>query len=142
MVRIIRRYPNRKLYDVQNSCYVSLKKLHKLVLAGARVRVEDSVSGRDLTAVTMARLRLAEAEEAVGKLKQMPEAVFRGIGEGIDGFLNRLGQAEGTLDGLRDHLTGPKGPLERLAGQLETLTNQVAALEERLDTLDAKRSKP
>jgi uncharacterized coiled-coil protein SlyX len=141
MVRIIRRYPNRKLYDVQNSCYVSLKKLHELVVSGARVRVEDSVSGRDLTAVTMARLRLVEAEQAVERLKQMPEAVFRGIGDGIDGFLSRLGRAEGTLNGLRDHLTGPQGQLARLTQQLEALTDQVAELEARLDAVDAQRTK-
>ena len=33
-MRLIRRYPNRKLYDVQNSRYVSLKSLREMILSG------------------------------------------------------------------------------------------------------------
>jgi polyhydroxyalkanoate synthesis repressor PhaR len=61
-VRIIKRYGNRKLYDVEASRYVTLEGIRALVQAGDDVRVVDNDSGEDLTRVTFAQI-IYEAEK-------------------------------------------------------------------------------
>jgi polyhydroxyalkanoate synthesis repressor PhaR len=48
-VRVIRKYANRRLYDTQQSRYVTLEDLRHLVLEEEAFRVEDAKSGEDLT---------------------------------------------------------------------------------------------
>lgn len=47
--RIIKKYPNRRLYDTEESRYVTLADVQKLVRQGVDIRVVDSQSGEDLT---------------------------------------------------------------------------------------------
>jgi polyhydroxyalkanoate synthesis repressor PhaR len=55
-IRLIRRYANRKLYDVEQSRYIKLDEIGELVRAGINVRVEDKKTGEDLTARTLTHL--------------------------------------------------------------------------------------
>lgn len=61
-VRLIKRYGNRKLYDVDASRYVTLDGIRALVQNGEDVRVVDNESGEDLTRVTFAQI-IYEAEK-------------------------------------------------------------------------------
>jgi polyhydroxyalkanoate synthesis repressor PhaR len=61
-VRLVKRYGNRKLYDVEASRYVTLDGIRALVQSGADVRVVDNDSGEDLTRVTFAQI-IYEAEK-------------------------------------------------------------------------------
>ena len=61
-IRLIKRYGNRKLYDVEASRYVTLDGIRALVQAGADVRVIDNDSGEDLTRLTLAQI-IYEAEK-------------------------------------------------------------------------------
>ncbi len=47
--RIIKKYPNRRLYDTEISSYIVLKDVKKLVLEGNDFQVLDVKSGEDLT---------------------------------------------------------------------------------------------
>ena len=59
--RLIKRYGNRKLYDVQTSRYITLDGTRALVQAGEEVRVVDNDTNEDLTGVTFAQI-IYEAE--------------------------------------------------------------------------------
>lgn len=48
-MRVIRKYANRRLYDTQQSRYVTLEDLRHLIIEEAPFRVEDAKSGEDLT---------------------------------------------------------------------------------------------
>ena len=48
-MRIIKKYPNRRLYDTEQSRYITLVDLQKLVVAGEEFQVIDANSGTDLT---------------------------------------------------------------------------------------------
>jgi polyhydroxyalkanoate synthesis repressor PhaR len=61
MPRIIRRYENRKLYDTERKCYVSLADLAELIREGQEVQVVESPSGEDVTARTLTNI-IVEAE--------------------------------------------------------------------------------
>lgn len=54
--RIIKRYPNRKLYDIKDSCYVTLEEIADIVRDGEEVRIFDSKTHEDLTSVTLAQI--------------------------------------------------------------------------------------
>lgn len=54
----IKRYSNRKLYDVARKRYVKLDEIAALVCGGEEVRVVDNVTHDDLTSVTLAQILL------------------------------------------------------------------------------------
>ena len=56
--RLIRRYDNRKLYDVEARRYVTLEELSRLVGAGTDVRVVEQRTGEDITTVVLAQVVL------------------------------------------------------------------------------------
>ena len=47
--RIIKKYPNRRLYDTTQSCYITLSDVRDLVLAETPFKVIDRQSGDDIT---------------------------------------------------------------------------------------------
>jgi len=62
-MKTIKRYPNRKLYDLSESRYITLDEIAEYVRAGGEVSVVDSKSGEDITAVTLAQVLLGEEKK-------------------------------------------------------------------------------
>lgn len=52
MIRLIKRYQNRKLYDTHQSCYVTLNDLESILKSGDEICVMDNKTGRDVTSLT------------------------------------------------------------------------------------------
>lgn len=63
--RAIKKYPNRRLYDTEQSKYVTLDELRELVEAGEAIKVSDARSGEDLTRQTL--LQIILEQECCGK---------------------------------------------------------------------------
>lgn len=61
-IRLIKKYPNRRLYDTQVSQYITLEEIRQLVLAGEEFQVVDKKSGRDITQSILLQV-IAEREE-------------------------------------------------------------------------------
>ena len=84
--KIVKRYANRKLYDTERSCYVTLDDIAIMIRAGDEVRVIDNKSGEDLTSVTLAQI-IFETEK---KNSFMPLSLLRGLiqdsGEAVGDF--------------------------------------------------------
>jgi polyhydroxyalkanoate synthesis repressor PhaR len=57
-VRLVKRYPNRKLYDLTKRHYVTLEGLQRLVGQGEEVKVVDQKTGQDVTSLTLAQILL------------------------------------------------------------------------------------
>ena len=133
-MRLIRRYPNRKLYDVQNSRYVSLKALREMILSGESLKVVSTTDGRDLTRITIARLKLAEAEQAV---RGLPETVANHLNQGVDGMMRRLQTLEQGIGQFRLTLVNPLAKMEEMTQQLDQLQKAVDALQNKLEELEA-----
>ena len=66
--RRIRRYTNRKLYDVEKKRYVTLEGLAALVAAGEEVEVHDQKTGEDLTSLTLAQILLEGLKEKTARI--------------------------------------------------------------------------
>lgn len=63
-MRTIKRYSNRKLYDTQDSHYVTLLQIAGLIRNGDDVRIVDKNTQRDLTAATLAQIIFEEERRA------------------------------------------------------------------------------
>lgn len=55
-VIVIKRYPNRKLYDTNTSAYVTLEDIGKLIKEGCQIKVIDNKSKLDITYITMVQI--------------------------------------------------------------------------------------
>ena len=75
-VRVIKRYQNRKLYDTQNSCYVTLDEIGQMVKQGEDVKIIDNRSGEDLTTVTLTQIIFEEEKK---KKSLLPLATLKKI---------------------------------------------------------------
>ncbi|WP_116964039.1 polyhydroxyalkanoate synthesis regulator DNA-binding domain-containing protein [Fastidiosibacter lacustris] len=48
-IRLIKKYPNRRLYDTKGSCYITAEGVHKLIIEHENVVVVDNKTGKDIT---------------------------------------------------------------------------------------------
>ncbi|ATJ81734.1 polyhydroxyalkanoate synthesis repressor PhaR [Halomonas beimenensis] len=64
-MRVIRKYANRRLYDTEQSRYVTLEDLRQLILDEVPFRVEDAKTGEDLTRTILLSI-IIEQEQADG----------------------------------------------------------------------------
>src|SRR6478736_9774648 len=58
--RILKKYPNRRLYDTQLSSYITLADVKTMVLSGEHFEVRDAKSGEDLTRSILLQIILEE----------------------------------------------------------------------------------
>lgn len=86
--RIIKKYPNRRLYDTSTSTYITLAEVRQLVIDGAQVAVRDAKSGDDLTRAILLQIIL---EEEAGGAPMFSEAalanIIRFYGHAMQGFM-------------------------------------------------------
>lgn len=61
-IRVIKKYPNRRLYDTDISRYITLEEIRQLVLQGVRFRVEDKTTSDDITRSILLQV-ISEQEE-------------------------------------------------------------------------------
>ncbi|MFM8313266.1 MAG: polyhydroxyalkanoate synthesis regulator DNA-binding domain-containing protein, partial [Deltaproteobacteria bacterium] len=54
--KIIKRYQNRKLYDTDASCYVTLDEIAEMIQQGEEVTVVDNRNQKDITASTLTQI--------------------------------------------------------------------------------------
>lgn len=75
-MRVVKRYPNRKLYDTVAKQYIRLDEITQLIRAGEEVQVIDHASGEDLTALTLTQIIFEEEKKQSGLL---PRAILTGL---------------------------------------------------------------
>lgn len=63
--RILKKYPNRRLYDTRLSTYITLADVKAMVLAGENFEVRDAKSGEDLTRAILLQIILEEESGGV-----------------------------------------------------------------------------
>jgi polyhydroxyalkanoate synthesis repressor PhaR len=66
MIRLIKKYKNRRLYDTEKSQYITVEDLQRYVTDGILFKVEDSASKEDITTATLLQI-FVEMEEGPTK---------------------------------------------------------------------------
>ena len=86
--RVIKKYPNRRLYDTATSTYITLTDVKQLVMDSALLVVRDAKSNEDLTRSILLQIIL---EEETGGAPMFTEAVLGNIirfyGNAMQGFM-------------------------------------------------------
>jgi polyhydroxyalkanoate synthesis repressor PhaR len=98
MAYVIKRYSNRKLYDTQESRYVTLEEIEEMIRGGKEIAVMDASSGEDLTSVTLAQIIL---ENERNHRAALPSAFLHQLikhGEAWQDFAQR--SMRSSLEGL------------------------------------------
>src|ERR1044071_5547544 len=86
--RVIKKYPNRRLYDTETSSYITLQDVKKLVLEQVDFRVEDAKSKDDLTRAIL--LQIILEEEGAGApmfSSDMLSQIIRFYGNAMQGMM-------------------------------------------------------
>ena len=86
--RVIKKYPNRRLYDTLTSNYIALSDIKQLVMSGAVFKVIDAKTEEDITRSLLLQIIL---EEEAGGAPLFSEAVLSNIirtyGHAMQGFM-------------------------------------------------------
>lgn len=102
-MRVIKRYPNRKLYDTEAKAYITLDGIAELIRGGADVQVVDHETGEDLTTVTLSQIIL-EVEKRRGNAlpKNVLTSLIRTGGDTLDMFKRSFYTSLGAMRLLED----------------------------------------
>jgi polyhydroxyalkanoate synthesis repressor PhaR len=86
--RIIKKYPNRRLYDTETSTYITLAEVRRLVMSSTQFVVRDAKTNEDLTRSILLQIIL---EEEAGGAPMFTEAVLSNIirfyGDAMQSFM-------------------------------------------------------
>ena len=86
--RVIKKYPNRRLYDTTTSTYITLAEVKQLVMASENLVVRDAKTSEDITRSILLQIIL---EEEAGGAPMFSEAVLANIirfyGHAMQGFM-------------------------------------------------------
>jgi len=90
--KIVKRYQNRKLYDTQQSCYVTLDDIAKMIRANEDVIVIDNKTKNDITAATLTQIIFESEKKSAhyAPLGTLREIIQHDNGS-ISAFLAKLG---------------------------------------------------
>jgi polyhydroxyalkanoate synthesis repressor PhaR len=90
--KVIKRYQNRKLYDTQQSCYVTLDDIAKMIRANEEVVVIDNKSKKDITSSTLTQIIFENEKKnkSMIGLETLREIIQTGAGS-ISSFLEKVG---------------------------------------------------
>src|SRR5215210_2367338 len=87
-VRIIKKYPNRRLYDTTTSIYITLADVKKLVLENINFRVEDAKTKDDLTRSILLQIILEEESAGAPMFSSdMLSQIIRFYGNAMQGMM-------------------------------------------------------
>ncbi|MES9830392.1 MAG: polyhydroxyalkanoate synthesis repressor PhaR [Candidatus Thiodiazotropha sp.] len=104
--RIIKKYPNRRLYDTEQSKYITLTQLRQLIISGESIKVVDSTSEEDITRNILLQIIL-ETESGGQPLftANMLSQIIRFYGGTLQGiFGNYLEQSLGLFTAQQEQL--------------------------------------
>lgn len=114
--RVIKKYPNRRLYDTEISSYITLEDVRQLICDGERFEVIDAKSGEDLTRTVLLQI-IAEHEERGQPIfsTELLTQIIRFYGDALQGFMGNY--LERSMQLFLDQQTQFRSQLSNLMGQ-------------------------
>ncbi len=137
MVRLIKRYGSRKLYDTEESRYVSLEELAGWIRRGQEIRVVDNRTGEDVTAQTLTQIISEEGRRGVSLLPN--EVLHELIRFGEEAVSSGVEQIQNKVDRLMQASLERLGPVRRAREEMARLRERLAELESSLAEIERER---
>lgn len=98
---IVKRYPNRKLYNTSAKQYITLEGVAHLIREGEEVQILDHATGEDLTALTLTQIIFEQEKKEGGFL---PRSVLTGLVQSGGQTLSTLRRTLASPLNLRLHV--------------------------------------
>ena len=87
--RIIKKYPNRRLYDTEVSSYITLEDVRRLVLEHVDFCVQDAKSKRDITRSILLQIILEREEDGEPIFSEpVLQEIIRFYGDSMQGMMS------------------------------------------------------
>jgi polyhydroxyalkanoate synthesis repressor PhaR len=138
MIRLIKRYGSRKLYDTEESRYVSLEELAGWIRHGQQIRVVDNKTSDDVTAQTLTQIISEEGRRGTSLLPN--ELLHELIRAGEQAVSSGVEQLQSQMDRLVQASIDRIGPVRRAREEMSRLRQRLEELERSLAELDVERT--
>lgn len=114
--RIIKKYPNRRLYDTEISSYITLEEIRQLVLDGEVFEVRDAKTGEELTRAVLLQI-ITEYEDRGQPMftTNLLSQIIRFYGDSMQGFMGSY--LEKSLQIFLDQQHQFRSQLNNILGQ-------------------------
>jgi polyhydroxyalkanoate synthesis repressor PhaR len=111
-VRVLKKYPNRRIYDTQTSQFVALAEIRQMIVDRESIQVVHSKSGEDLTRSVLMQIITEMEQEGHASLltNRVLEELIRFYGDKIVAMMGpyleqQILQSLASQDQVREHLT-------------------------------------
>jgi polyhydroxyalkanoate synthesis repressor PhaR len=114
--RVIKKYPNRRLYDTEISSYITLEDVRQLIVDGEEFEVRDAKTSEDLTRSVLLQI-ISEHEERGQPMfsTQLLTQIIRFYGDSLQGFMGSY--LERSMQLFLEQQTQFRSQLNSLLGQ-------------------------
>lgn len=86
--RVIKKYPNRRLYDTEISSYITIEDVRQLIVDGESFEVRDAKTGEDLTRQVLLQIITEHEQDGQPMLStQLLSQLIRFYGDSLQGFM-------------------------------------------------------
>jgi len=131
-MREFKKYPNRRLYDITESKYVTVEDIRKIVLLGETISVVDSKSEKDLTRSVL--LQIISEQEGEGHepilTNRVLEQLIRFYGAPMQSVVSKY--IEQSITTFLEHQENYRARIQGLAGN-DPLAMMRKALEQNME---------
>lgn len=123
--RIIKKYPNRRLYDTKISSYITIEDVRQLIVDGEDFEVRDAKSGDDLTRQVLLQIITEHEQDGEPMLStQLLSHIIRFYGDSLQGFMGNY--LERSMDIFLDQQQQFRQQMGGMIGQTPwTMMNQL-----------------
>lgn len=140
MIRLIKRYESRKLYDTEESRYVSLEEIASWVRQGQEVKVVDNATGSDVTSQTLTQIILDEGRRGTSFLPS--ELLHDLVRVGEKAMNTGIEQVQHGVDRLVQASIDRLAPVRRVREEMTSLRARLEQLESSLADLEHEGARP
>jgi polyhydroxyalkanoate synthesis repressor PhaR len=140
MIRLIKRYESRKLYDTEESRYVSLEEIASWVRQGQEVKVVDNATGADVTSQTLTQIILDEGRRGTSFLPS--ELLHDLVRIGEKAMHTGIEQVQSGVDRLVQASIDRLAPVRRVREEMSSLRARLEQLEASLADLEHEPVRP
>jgi polyhydroxyalkanoate synthesis repressor PhaR len=131
-MREFKKYPNRRLYDIEESKYVTVEDIRKLILKGESISVVDSKTEKDLTRTVL--MQIISEQEGEGHepilTNRVLEQLVRFYGDALQSVVGRY--IEQSIMTFLEHQDRYRQNVRDLSGA-EPLNMMRKAMEQNMD---------
>ena len=139
-MRILKKYPNRRIYDTQTSKFVALADIRQMIVDRESIQVVHSKSGEDLTRTVLMQVITDMEQEGHESLltKRILEELIRFYGDKVVAMMGpyleqQILQSLASQDQIREHLTKaftqpyptPEQAIKSMIEQYQAFTGQM-----------------